>query len=265
MELTVHQHSVYVYTGGRSLVAPATQPAVLFIHGAQQDHSCWTLQSRWFAFHGYPTLVPDLPGHGRSGGAPLASVEALADWSIALLDGLGLEQAVLIGHSLGALIALDAAARHGHRVARLVLIAPSLPMPVAASLLAAASDDTPRAAAMINAWSYSPHGQMGGHAMPGLWMLGMNQRLMERQPAGAFAVDLTACNTYQRPLASLAAVDVPTLVLAGARDRMTSPQAALAIAQALPQGRLQTLPGGHALMVEQPNAVLDALRGFIGG
>ena len=95
-------------------------------------------------------------------------------------------------------------------------------------------------------------------------MLGLNGRLMERQPPGTFAADLGACNGYHRPLVDLADLGVPTLVLAAAGDRMTPPKAARSIAEALPRGRLQVLPGGHALMAEQPGAVLDALRAFIG-
>ena len=70
MELTVLGHTSFVYTGGKPFARGL--PAVVFIHGAQQDHSCWLLQSRWFAHHGYAALAPDLPGHGRSEG-PLPS------------------------------------------------------------------------------------------------------------------------------------------------------------------------------------------------
>ena len=50
------------------------------MHGAQNDHSVWALQSRWFAHHGFSVLAVDLPGHNRSEGEPLATVEAMADW-----------------------------------------------------------------------------------------------------------------------------------------------------------------------------------------
>lgn len=265
MQITIDHQPSYVYTGGKALNSggTATPSAIVFIHGAQQDHSCWSLQSRWFAHHGYNTLVPDLPGHGRSGGAPLGSVEALADWVIALLDAVGIAKATLVGHSLGSLVVIEAALRYPSRVAQAVLVAPSLPMPVSEALLDAAANGQARAAAMINEWSYSAHGQMGGNAASGMWMLGINQRLMERQPAAAFHTDLNACNAYSRPVETLAALNAPTLILAGARDRMTSPKVAKLLASTVPHARLVTLVGGHALMAEQPDAVLDAIRVFV--
>ena len=88
MEVAVAGNDVYVYTGARSL--DAALPAVVFIHGAGQDHSAWALQSRYFAHHGFNVLAVDLPGHGRSGGDALRSVEAIADWIPALQAAKGL-------------------------------------------------------------------------------------------------------------------------------------------------------------------------------
>jgi pimeloyl-ACP methyl ester carboxylesterase len=237
---------------------------VVFIHGAQQDHSCWSLQSRWFAHHGFSVLAPDLPGHGRSGGEALADIEALADWIVALLDAAGLAKASLVGHSMGSLVALEAALRHPDRVDRVALIGSAVPMPVSEPLLEAAQHDEPRAVAMINSFSYSASGQIGGNTVPGLWLLGINQRLMERQKPGVFGVDMAACNAYGRSLESLSAMERPVLVIAGSQDRMTPVKAARALAAAIPKARLEIIPGsGHALMAEAPDAVLDSLRAFI--
>ena len=81
MQIRVRGQSTYLYTGGKKLT-PLTvdrEKTVIFIHGAQQDHSCWTLQTRWFAHHGFTVLAPDLPGHGRSAGEPLQSIAARAN------------------------------------------------------------------------------------------------------------------------------------------------------------------------------------------
>src|SRR5258707_12928 len=110
----------YAYTGGKAF--DAALPCVVFIHGALHDHSVWTLLARWCAHHGHAVLAVDLPGHGRSTGAPAPSVEANADWLLALLDAAGVERAVLVGHSMGSLIALEAAARAPQRARGLVMI-----------------------------------------------------------------------------------------------------------------------------------------------
>lgn len=267
MELSISGHPVFAYTGGKPL--DCALPAIVFIHGAQQDHSCWTLQSRWFAHHGHATLVPDLPGHGRSGGAPLASIEAIADWIVALLDEVSIERAVLVGHSMGSLAALETAARHADRVCALVLIGTSVPMAVSEALLDAAAKDEPKALAMINGWSHSQRGLLGGNTVPGMWMLGANQRLMERQQGGVIGNDLAACNTYSNGTAAatvVAAAACPTLIVAGTRDLMTPARNTKALAEMLPHAKLVTLPGaGHAMMAEQPDALLDALIRFAHG
>ncbi|MFA6314458.1 MAG: alpha/beta hydrolase [Sterolibacterium sp.] len=266
MELRVNGYSSYAYTGGKSLkpALDANLPAVIFIHGAELDHSCWGLQSRWFAHHGFATLAVDLPGHGRSAGAPLVSIEAMAGWVIALLDAAGIARAALVGHSMGSLTALEAAAGFPERVSRIALLGNATPMPVSKSLLDAARDDTSRAEAMINVWSHSPHGHIGGNTAPGMWMYGASRRLMARAERGLLLNDLSACNNYAQGLERAAQVRCPALLLSGSHDQMTSLKAARNLAKALPDARLQVLAGaGHAMMAEQPDAVLDALRAFM--
>jgi pimeloyl-ACP methyl ester carboxylesterase len=95
-------------------------------------------------------------------------------------------------------------------------------------------------------------------------MMGMNQRLMERQKRGVFGCDLNACNAYSRPLTDLSLIRQPTLILAGAQDRMTPPKASRALANAIATARLEVLAdAGHALMAEQPDLVLNHLRDFL--
>ena len=261
MRIDVQGHSTFVYTGGKLLTAD--KPSLVFIHGAQQDHSCWALQSRWFAYHGFNVIAVDLPAHGQSYGEPLTNIEAMSAWLVALLDALSIPQAALIGHSMGSLIALETSLSTPTRISKTVLIGTALPMPVAPMLLDAARDNPTQAAAMINNWSYSPQRQLGGSAVPGLWLLGMNERLMARQGKGTFHADLSACNAYQRDMASLSALTQPVLIIAGSQDRMTSPKVTNAMLAAIPQARLVTLAAGHALMAEQPDAVLESLIAFL--
>jgi len=266
MQVEINGQSAYAYTGGKPF--DTSLPCVVFIHGAQNDHSVWGLQSRWFAHHSFAVLAVDLPGHGRSAGHPLPSIEDLADWIELLLEKVGAGDTAprvsLVGHSMGSLTALECASRHPARIARIALVGTAIPMPVSDALLTAAKEKEPKAIAMINAWSHSPHGTIGGNTVPGMWLLGASRRLMERQKPGVLHNDLAACNAYTHGMEAAAALPCPALIISGSRDMMTHPKAAAKLAAVIRDVKSISLDGaGHALMAEQPDAVLDALRRFI--
>jgi pimeloyl-ACP methyl ester carboxylesterase len=262
MRIEVAGREAYAYTGSRAFDPKLA--TILFVHGAGNDHGVWSLQSRYFAHHGRNVLALDLPGHGRSDGAPLESVPEIADWLIAVLDALRVPTARVAGHSMGSLVALDAAGRHAARIDKIALLAPAVPMRVAEPLLEAARRDDHVAFEMINAWSFSPSDQLGGNRMPGMWMTGNGMRLMERLRPGVLHADLLACHTYADGLAAARSLRCPVLVLVGERDQMAPPRSAASLMAALVDQRTQSIPDcGHSLMVEAPDAVLDALREFL--
>ena len=262
MNLVVGGRTVYAYTGTRAF--DASQPTVVFVHGAANDHGVFALQSRYFAWHGRNVLAVDLPGHGRSDGAALVTVEALADWLRDVLDAAGLRDARVVGHSLGALVALECAARYPARVQRLALLGPAAPMTVSDDLLSAAARNDHVACELITGWSFSPGGQLGGNEAPGMWMTGNAMRLLERCAAGVLAIDLAACNDYANGLAAARAVQCPTLAIVASRDIMAPARNAQALLAALAGVKTVTLADtGHSMMAERPGAVLDALRPFL--
>lgn len=263
MELQIDGSKAWIYTGGKPF--DRALPTVVFVHGAEHDHSVWALQSRYLAHHGYGVLALDLPGHGRSQGAPLSSIEAIADWLAAVLAALEVAPATLIGHSMGSLIALECAARYPQRVAKLALVGSTLPMRVADELLNATRDDEPAAQRMVNVWSHSGLAHFPGNPGPGFWVPGVNLRLMQRQAPGVMHADFAACNRYTNGLAACAAIRCPTLIVLGKRDLMTPPRGARDLLKALPQASVLQLEGaGHAIMAEKPDELLDAIRSFLG-
>ena len=144
MRLPVRGEQTFVGTGSRAFDAPG-RGVMLFVHGAGMDHTVWVMQARYFARQGYAVLAPDLPGHGRSAGAPLASIEAIADWLDELLAAAGVQSASVIGHSMGSLAAVAFASRHPDKTERVMLFGTSIPMPVTHLLLdAAATADSVR-------------------------------------------------------------------------------------------------------------------------
>jgi pimeloyl-ACP methyl ester carboxylesterase len=262
MELRVNGKKAYAYTGGKPF-DPAL-PTVVFVHGAQCDHSVWILQSRYLAHHGYGVLALDLPGHGRSEGAALARVEDIADWVAGVLDAAQAKQGAIVGHSMGSLVALECAARHPARVAKIALLASAYPMKVSAELLDATRDDEPLAQDMVNIWSHLAYAQYPNNPGPGFWVMGENLRLMQRQQPGVMHVDFTACNAYAGGAEAAAKVACPALFLIARRDAMTPARSAQAFAQSVKGGRTVMIEGsGHNMMGEKPDEVLDALVGFL--
>ena len=260
MDVSVNGLQAFVATGGRDF--DFREPAVVLIHGAGFDHSAWALHSRWFAHHGFSVLAPDLPGHGRSAGPALRSIAEMADWIAALLTEVDAAKAHLIGHSMGSLIALETAARHGEKVSALGLIGTAATMTVGPDLLKAAEANDQAAIDMVSIWGLGYAAELGGSLAPGLWMHAGAQRVLQHCAAGVLYSDLDACNAYTGALAAAAKVTVPTTVILGERDMMTPARAGKALAAAIAGARTVVLAGaGHMLMAERPDELLAAMRG----
>jgi pimeloyl-ACP methyl ester carboxylesterase len=238
-------------------------PLVVLLHGAGMDRTVWSQQTRFLAHHGYRAVAVDLPGHGLSDGPAVSSIADAATWVAALIDKLaaaGDTPVHLVGHSMGALIALHAAAHHGGRVASAALIGVAASMPVHPDLQAAADADDPKAAALITAWGHGPGQQVGEHPTPGLWMLGGARALLENAPPGVLATDLRACAAYDGALDAAATVQCPVTLLLGTADKMTPRRAAQPLIDALTDPSVVELDGvGHMGMQEAPAEVRAAL------
>ncbi|MED5619980.1 alpha/beta fold hydrolase [Ideonella sp. BN130291] len=262
MKLTVNGRSAYAYTGGKPL--DPTLPCVVFVHGALNDHTVWTLLARWFAHHGHSVLAVDLPGHMRSDGPPLPDVEAMADWVLALLDVAGVKQAALVGHSMGSLISLELAGRAPERITRLVMVGTAYPMKVSPALLDTAREQPLKAIDMVTTFSLSSLANKPSYPGPGVWLHGGSRALMRlalshQDNPMLFHHDFSACDRYANGEAAAAKLKCPAVMVLGAKDQMTQPRQAQALAQAL-KARIVTLPAGHSLMAEAPDGLLNALK-----
>ena len=262
MQVIIDAQPVYIATGGKEF-DPAL-PSVVFIHGTGQDHTIWVLPTRYFARHQRNVLAIDLPGHGRSGGEPLASIEAMADWIVKLLDATGIHSAALVGHSMGSLVAISLAANDADRVRAIALIGTAVPMPVSDALLNSAKENSPDAIDMLTLWGHSSSAHLGGNATPGMWMLGSGRRLMERAAPGVIFADLNACNQHQQGLEDAAAITCQTLLILGQSDQLTPPRKARALADAISGSKTVVLDkSGHAMLSECPEQVLDQLTSIV--
>jgi len=258
MKVNIDNHPVYIATGNKDL--DPKLPSVLFIHGTGQDHTIWVLPTRYFARHQRNVLAVDLPGHGRSGGEPLVSIEAMAEWVVKVLDATGIQTAAMVGHSMGTLVAIAAAARYADRVRTIGLIGTTVPMPVSEPLLSSARANSPDAIEMLTLWGHGASAHLGGSATPGMWMLGGGKRLMECAAPGVIYTDLNACNEYVNGLKDAESIACHALLILGQSDSMTPPRTTRKLTGALSDSETVVLEkSGHAMLSERPDEVLDQL------
>jgi pimeloyl-ACP methyl ester carboxylesterase len=196
-------------------------------------------------------------------------VEQAADTVLALLDTMQIQQAALVGHSFGSLIALEAAARAPTRISHLALVGTAYPMKVSPALLDSALNAPEKAIHMVNVYSHSTLAPPPSALGPGTWLYGGSRALMRRvlasnRSANVFHTGFKACDSYAGGEAAIQAVRCPTLFLIGRHDQMTPPKSARALAQRAPQARVVEVDAGHSLMTEAPDEVIDALAGFLG-
>ena len=168
MKLTVNGRAIAATTGGAEF--DVAKPAVIFLHGAGFDRTTWRLQTRWFAHHGRSVLAVDFPGHGWSEGPTLDSVAAMADWTAALIEAAGLKSAALVGHSMGALVAVETAARFPDKVRALGLCGVAAEMPVHPEMLESAKANTLKVQELMTFWGIGNALHKGGMVSPGLWL-----------------------------------------------------------------------------------------------
>ncbi len=246
---------IFAYTAGHAF--DKAKPTLVFVHGAGLDHSWFLLQSRYFAYHGWNVLAFDLPGHGRSAGAPISSVKGMAEW---LLKAVAAERFSIVGHSMGSLIALECAARVPARVERIAMISVAYPMKVGEAFLDAAKRDHYDAFDMHTIWGHAAQVPLGGNPSPGMWMYGDTQARLERLAPGVLYNDLKASNDYLLE----GEIACPALFILGKRDVMTPLKGALSLAEKLKNRKTVVVDSsGHSLMAEAPDATLDALIDFL--
>jgi pimeloyl-ACP methyl ester carboxylesterase len=259
MKLTVDRRAVFATTGGTEL--DRARPAVVFLHGAGFDRTVWRLQTRWFAHHGRSVLAADLPAHGWSEGPALTGIAAMADWTAALLDAAGLGSAALVGHSMGALVALETAARFPAMVRGLALCGVAAEMPVHPEMLDSAKADTLKVQELMTFWGMGNALHKGGMVSPGLWLRREALAVLARNKPGVIHTDLAACNAYKDALGRAADVRCPTVLVLGDGDLMTPAGKAKPLAAAIAGARIVMIANsGHFMMVERPDETLEALK-----
>lgn len=247
--------------------APGAAGAPLvFLHGIGGRASGWAPIQQDCASAGRTSLAWDMPGYGKSPFIDPCDFDGLADALAALLDAQGLQQAVLVGHSLGGMVALQMWARHPERVAALVLAASSpafghgsgdFQQAFIAQRLAPlqAGRSMQQVAAGLIPTMVAP-----GYSGPGL---AQAQACMGSITPAAYQAALGALVQFEQR-AALPTITVPTLCIAGEHDRTAAPAVVQRMADKIAQAQYLCLPGvGHLLTFEQPDSFARALLDFL--
>lgn len=263
MHVQVNGTSVFINTGGGTF--DASKPTAVLIHGAGCDHSVWSGQNRYLAHHGVSVLALDLPGHGRSGGTAIRGIEEMADFVVRLVEEIGVERPVPIGHSMGSFVALETAARLGERASGLGLCGAAAAMPVHPALLSAAQKNEVTAAELVSSWGHGGRAHRGGNPAHGMWLVRGAVRLIHSMPPGALFTGLSSCADYEGALSAATNVSCPTLFVLGARDKMTPAKTATPLLDAVAGAQSVVIPNcGHMMMSESPHETRDALMRLVG-
>lgn len=229
-------------------------PALVCIHGAGGTHMHWGYQVRDLSAMARVYAL-DLPGHGRS--APPGRTR-IADYSAVLIDFLdacGIASAVLAGHSMGAAIALWTALAAPERVSGLGLVGAGARLRVAPAILAGFDRDVPATIRMIVACSYAPSAPAA--------LLAQAEAAYARCDPRVYHGDFVACDNFD-VRAQLHAIRCPVAIVCGTEDRLTPPHYSAALRDGIPGATLTLVPNaGHMVLIEQPDAVSQALRALL--
>jgi pimeloyl-ACP methyl ester carboxylesterase len=235
---------------------------VILIHGAEADHSMFDAFGALLARH-FTVIAYDQRDSGATRNpATQYGLGELADDAAALIEALGFERAHVFGTSLGGVIAQGLAVRHPERVDRLVLSStfragtPPLAInPEVFPKLAALRAGLPGTAAEIAGYFF-PAEYIAAHPEVAHIFSGNSRDEGQRQRRGAILAQPVDCD--------LAAIAAPTLVLAGAEDRLIPPAHTLALAREIANARTATMASvGHVATLQDPAAVARAVLAFL--
>ncbi|MGE5284050.1 MAG: alpha/beta fold hydrolase [Actinomycetota bacterium] len=232
----------------------ASRRTIVFLHGAGGSHH--TYRDQWAGLRGTVRLViPDLPGHGGSGGPPRASVDACAEWLADFVKEVGLDRFILAGHSMGGAIALQAALEGLKGLEALVLIGTGGRLRISPVIFEGIGGRFREFAPELVGW-------MTSAASSGLLHEDITKDILSTRP-DTFLADFHACNGFD-VMDRLGRIRVPTLVVNGDEDRLTPLKYGEYLAVNIPGAVLKIIHGGgHLVMLEKPTEVNAVITSFV--
>lgn len=241
-------------------------PTVLMLHGIGGGHLAFAPQVESFASSGYRAVAWDMPGYGHSAPIEPYTFKGLAESCIALIDGLKCEHVVLVGHSMGGMVAQEVVARRPERVSRLVLCgtSPAFGKPDGdwqAAFVAERTAPLQAGKTMAELAEVLVPQMIGPGALPEGVRLA--QHCMGLVNPSTYRRALEALVTFDRR-ANLPNIHVPTLLLAGEHDRNAPPAVMKKMAQAIAGSTFLEMPGvGHLQNLEAPDDFDSLVLNFL--
>jgi 3-oxoadipate enol-lactonase len=241
--------------------------AVVMLHGVGGGASAWTPQLDAIAAAGYLAVAWDAPGYGATAPVEPYDMANLARSLERLLDALPVRRRVLIGHSMGGMVAQEGAAAFPQKIDGLVLSATS-----------------PAFGKADGAWQQAFLAQRLGPLDAGRTMAELAPALVaamvgpDAEPAGVKTATETLSRvpgeTYRNALHALvrfdrrdalASIRVPTLAIAGERDANAPPAVMEKMAARIPGAEYRVLAGcGHLANLERPRSFNDVVLAWLG-
>ncbi len=247
-----NQRSLRVRDEGES-----NRPALVCVHGAGSSSVMFMDVVRRLSPQ-RRVVAPDLPGHGQSDPwhpPSEVSIDMYRDAVGTVCAELQIARAVLLGHSMGALVALAAAAAWPERVAGLVLVNSGASIKVAPEVFTRIESDFPRFGKWFSRLVWSPTTPLDTIERWGAVALTADQATTEADFRAVARFDATAL---------LDRIQAPTLVLGGADDRSTPPKLSQTLAAGITGARAIIVPNaGHMLAQEQPDIFFAELETFL--
>jgi pimeloyl-ACP methyl ester carboxylesterase len=260
-ELTVDRIRLHVVEAGEG-------PALVLLHGLSATHANWEYTVEAFADR-WRVVAPDLPGHGRSAkpDAPY-TIDFYAGVIRSLGRALGIDEAIVIGNSLGGQIAVELGLAYPVWTRALVLAAPAGRFGAGVQAMRWAIGAAARPALLRVALPWALTRCVHDPSSP-VWeerrRILFERLVAEDYPGFARAITRSLVGSIAAGRQPLAHLTQPTLLVWGRNDRLVSLSGSRRVLRALPHARLAVLERcGHLPMLEQPQqfnrAVADFLR-----
>ncbi|HKX68292.1 MAG TPA: alpha/beta fold hydrolase [Intrasporangium sp.] len=273
--ITRRPRSGTVHTNGQDVFYEihGDGPPLVLVMGIGYDSSLWTLHQVPALSARFRVVLLDNRDAGRSSRADRPyTIADMADDVAGLLDALDIDRTHLLGLSMGSMIGMEFALRHGDRLDRLVLAGPG-----AAPARSAVEP--------ISVWNWvkanDPSGDVFG-AQQLAWLF--SSAFLRNHQAVQETVALLASNpnpidpeAYDRQaqaylqfdaLARLGGIEAPTLVIVGEQDLLTPPWTAREVAKGIPGARFELVTGdgsSHVMPLERPDDFNQSVMNFLAG